>query len=58
MTAVVNAASYSSGPISPGEIVAILGQYLGPDVAVASAVDPRANMGTTLAGVEVCFNGR
>lgn len=57
MTAVVNAASYSSGPISPGESVAILGQYLGPDVAVAATVDPRANMVTTLAGVEVRFNG-
>lgn len=57
VTAVVNAASYASGPIAPGEIVAILGQYLGPDVAVAATVDPSGKMGTTLAGVEVRFNG-
>lgn len=57
VTAVVNAASYSSGPIAPGEIVAILGQYLGPDTTVAATVAPQGTLGTSLSGVEVRFNG-
>ncbi len=57
VTGIVNAASYASGPLAPGEIVAILGQYLGPDTAAAGTVDPTGNLGTSLAGVEVRFNG-
>lgn len=57
VTAVVNAASYASGPVASGEIVAILGQYLGPDNSVSGTVDANGVLGTTLDGVQVRFNG-
>ena len=57
VTAVVNAASYASGPVAPGEIIAILGQYLGPDASVSGTVDANGVLGTTLEGVQVRFNG-
>lgn len=54
---VVNAASYLSGGISPGEIVSIFGAYLGPAAGKSGAPDSRGFFGTSLGNVTVTFNG-
>ncbi len=54
---VVNAASYAGGGVSPGEIVTIFGQNLGPDHVVGLALDEDGKVATTLEGVRVLFNG-
>ena len=51
ITAVVNAASYSNSPVAPGEIVTLFGTSLGPDRLTTG------NLGTSLAGVQVLFDG-
>jgi len=56
VTAVTNAASYDASGISPGEIVTVWGQALGP----ASGPQPQpANglWGSSFSGVQVFFNG-
>jgi uncharacterized protein (TIGR03437 family) len=56
VTSVSNAASSSSGPIAPGEIVAIKGSGLGPATGVSFSVDPITGMvDTTLSGTRVFF---
>jgi uncharacterized protein (TIGR03437 family) len=54
--AVVNAASYQTGGIAPGEIVTIFGTSLGPATAVSAIVD-KGYIPATLANVTVTFNG-
>jgi len=54
---VVNAASYQTGGISPGEIVTLFGSSLGPATGVSAAVDNKGYIETTLANVKVTFNG-
>jgi uncharacterized protein (TIGR03437 family) len=56
VSAVANAASYSAGGVSPGEIVTVFGQSLGP----ASLAGLQINSGTltdSIGGVQVFFNG-
>ena len=55
---VTNAASYSSGFISPGEMIAIFGQNLGPAKLVALQLDSAGRVATSLAGVSVTVDGR
>jgi len=55
ITAVVNAASFASGPISPGEIITIEGGTLGPAVALDLALDQTGKVSTSLGGVGVVF---
>ncbi len=53
---ITNDASYSSGPIAPGEMLAIFGTNIGPTTGVAQA--PNQNSGqlsASLGGVEVFF---
>jgi uncharacterized protein (TIGR03437 family) len=58
INAVVNAASYIGGPVSPGELVTIFGTAIGPVVAAyASIVPSTGKLATTIGGVEVLFNG-
>jgi uncharacterized protein (TIGR03437 family) len=57
VTGIVNAASYANGPLSPGEIVAIMGQNLGPQNAATGTLDANGNLSTQLAGTQVTFNG-
>ncbi|MDP9169637.1 MAG: hypothetical protein M3N54_03375, partial [Acidobacteriota bacterium] len=57
ITGIVNAASYASGPVAPGEIVAILGQNLGPQDIAVSGVDASNSLPTNLNGTLVTFNG-
>jgi uncharacterized protein (TIGR03437 family) len=59
VTAVVNAASYASGPIAPGEVIAIGGSLLGPTKGVAAQLGPSDKVfPATLAGVQVLFDGK
>ncbi len=56
ISAVTNAASYDATGVSPGEIVAIYGQGLGP--ANGGQAQPANGLwGTSFNGVEVLFNG-
>jgi uncharacterized protein (TIGR03437 family) len=57
VTGVVNAASYASGPVAPGEIVAIFGQNLGPQNLTTGSFDANGQMATLIAGTQVTFGG-
>ncbi len=50
---IYNAVTMQTGPIAPGEILAIGGSNLGPATAVAA---PSGNLPTTLGGVQVTIN--
>ncbi len=58
INSVVNAASFISGAVSPGEIVTIFGTAMGPATAAYATVDPTTGkLATTIGGVQVLFNG-
>jgi uncharacterized protein (TIGR03437 family) len=58
INAVVNAASYIGGPVSPGELVTIFGTSIGPvSPAYASTVPSTGKLATSIGGVQVLFNG-
>jgi len=57
ITAVYNAASFSSGPVSPGEIVSIFGTAMGPSSPLGITLDPAGKVSTSLGNVQVLFNG-
>jgi uncharacterized protein (TIGR03437 family) len=57
ITAVVNAASWQSGPITPGEIVTIAGVGFGGTAMSSLLLDHNGKVSTTLNGVQVLFNG-
>jgi len=57
VSAVVNAASFQNGPVSPGEIVTISGTNIGPTTPAFLTLDANANVSTTIAQVQVLFNG-
>jgi uncharacterized protein (TIGR03437 family) len=54
---VLNAASYRSTPIAPGEIVSIFGQDLGPPAGAGAVLDNQGRIAESLAGVGVSFDG-
>ena len=55
---VLNAASYATGAVSPGELVTIFGTAIGPATPVGAATDPSSGkLATTIGGVQVLFNG-
>jgi len=54
---VTNAASYSSGPISPGEMVVIFGTGIGPTQLVKLSLDNQGRIATSLAEVQILFDG-
>jgi uncharacterized protein (TIGR03437 family) len=54
---ITNAASYATGPISPGEIITIFGTAIGPATGTGLALDQNGNVATTSGGVQVLFNG-
>jgi uncharacterized protein (TIGR03437 family) len=53
----VNAASYSSGAVAPGEIVAVLGMNLGPAQTTLLELDGTGKVATELASTRVYFDG-
>jgi uncharacterized protein (TIGR03437 family) len=57
ITAVVNAASFQNGPISPGEIVTIGGDGLGPSTPASLTLDQTGKVATSIGGVQVLFSG-
>jgi uncharacterized protein (TIGR03437 family) len=58
ITSVKNAASFISGPISPGEIVSLFGTSMGPATAAYAAIDASTGkLATTIGGVQVLFSG-
>jgi uncharacterized protein (TIGR03437 family) len=57
ITAVVNAASFSSFTIAPGELISIFGNSLGPAVAAGAALTPQGNVATSVGGVTATFDG-
>ena len=54
---VVNAASLSTGPVAPGEVVTIFGSAMGPQTGVAALIDPDSLLANQVAGAEVRFDG-
>ncbi len=59
LTAVVNAASYATGPIAPGEVIALGGTGMGPAQGVSAQIAASAtNFPNTLSGVQVMFDGK
>ena len=54
---VVNAASFLSGPVAPGEIISIFGSRIGPDEGVGAQLDESGRVPTELAGTQVLFDG-
>jgi len=54
---VANAASYSSAAFSPGEIVTIFGQNMGPSAFMTLEVNYDGQLSTSLAGSQVFFDG-
>jgi uncharacterized protein (TIGR03437 family) len=56
--AVTNAASFATGAVSPGEIVTLWGNGIGPATPAYATIDPTTGkLATTIGGVEVLFNG-
>lgn len=53
---VVNAASFASGPVAPGEIITMYGQGIGPVVAATLQSDG-THVLSTLANTQVLFDG-
>lgn len=53
-TGVMNAGSFSNGPVAPGEIVTLMGAGIGP---AAGTVPDRAASSLVLGGVSVWFDG-
>ena len=56
IAAVVNAASYAAGSVSPGEIVTIVGIGIGPDTLTGYSIQ-NGQFGTTVAGTRIFFDG-
>jgi uncharacterized protein (TIGR03437 family) len=57
-TGVVNAASFQGGAVSPGEVVSILGNSLGPRAGLTASADPQTGrLPTTLGEVVVTVAG-
>lgn len=55
---VVSAASYAGGTVTPGEIVTIFGERMGPAAAMAFQFDSNGRVPTVLAGVRVYVSGQ
>jgi uncharacterized protein (TIGR03437 family) len=56
-TGIVNAASYTGGRVSPGEIITIFGSFPGPSTLVNLQLDRQGYVSTNLDGEEVLFDG-
>ncbi|HSW44455.1 MAG TPA: M12 family metallopeptidase, partial [Phycisphaerae bacterium] len=56
-TGAVNAASYASGSVAPGQIVAVFGTNLGPATPALLRLDGAGKVATELAGVRILFDG-
>jgi uncharacterized protein (TIGR03437 family) len=57
VSAVTSAASYDASGVSPGEIVTIFGQSMGPAALAGLQVNSSGILNSSIGGVEVFFNG-
>jgi len=57
VTCVANAASYDAKYLSPGEIVSLFGNQIGPDTPAGAQIDAAGNVTTIVAGLQVLVNG-
>lgn len=57
VTGILNAASYTEGPLAGGEIVELAGQNLGPKDVVVGTPDQAGILANQLSGTQVTFNG-
>ncbi len=57
LSAIANAASFTKGAVSPGEIVTLFGSTLGPSNLVASKITTAGTLDSSLAGTRVYFDG-
>jgi uncharacterized protein (TIGR03437 family) len=57
ISSVESAASYDASGVSPGEIVAIFGQGLGPATLANLELNSNGVLATSIGGVQVLFNG-
>ena len=57
IAAVSNGGSFVEGPVSPGEVVAIFGNGLGPANLAGTQLDSNGRVTKELAGTQVTFNG-
>ncbi|MBL8219613.1 MAG: hypothetical protein JNL62_10305 [Bryobacterales bacterium] len=55
--AVVNAFNGTPGPLSPGAIISIYGENLGPAFGTSAAVDAQGNLPKSIAGAAATING-
>jgi uncharacterized protein (TIGR03437 family) len=55
VTAVVNAASFQTGPVAPGELISIGGAAIGPTTPVGLVLDSQGNVSSSTGGVQVTF---
>src|SRR5579872_4691995 len=54
---VMNAASYATGPIAPGEVVMLSGLTIGPSPLAQATIPTSGAVNSSLNGVTVTFNG-
>jgi uncharacterized protein (TIGR03437 family) len=57
LSGVVNAASYSVGAVSPGEMVTLFGSGMGPATLAGLSLDSSGKVSTAVAGTRVLFDG-
>ncbi len=57
LTAVVNAANFQPGPVSPGEIITVFGTSIGPGALVTSHVNAAGALDALLGGTRIYFDG-
>ena len=55
--AITNAASFATGPLSPGEIVTLFGAGMGPPTLVSATVNTFGLVDTALGGTRILFDG-
>ena len=55
---IVNNGSFAAGLIAPGEIITIFGTNLGPATLTSFVLNAQGGVDSTLAGVQVLFNGK
>jgi uncharacterized protein (TIGR03437 family) len=56
LSSVTNAASFSPGPVSPGEFITLFGSSIGPAVPATIQLDAAGRVATTLANTQVFFD--
>jgi len=57
ISSIVNAASYDMSGFSPGAIVSIFGNLLGPQTGASFALNSKGSLDSTVGGVSVTVNG-